>query len=264
MYLSNMRLAWRSKKKDKEPPSPPATSGSFDVTCKRPAYIEPSLPEAALYLVDVADVARLETLVRLPNGVSLEEWLAWHTISLAEHVSLLYGAVSDCCTTASCPSMAGPSSTQYMWQDDKGKKVKCSAPQYTDYVMTYVHKTINDAALFPLKHGVCFLPNFLTVVRKVCRYLLHVTAHLYYAHHRRLVLLDLHTHLNTVFAHQMLLSAHFALLDPKEIAVVADLWASVRAAAVQAAAAAASAAAALAYAAGEDKENVMTDGPRAP
>ena len=28
----------------------------------------------------------------------------------------------------------------YMWLDDKGKKSKLSAPQYVDYVMTYVQK----------------------------------------------------------------------------------------------------------------------------
>ena len=27
-----------------------------------------------------------------------------------------------------------------MWLDDKGKKSKLSAPQYVDYVMTYVQK----------------------------------------------------------------------------------------------------------------------------
>jgi len=38
-----------------------------------------------------------------------------------------------------------------MWMDDKGKKSRLSAPQYVDYVMTYVQKTANDEAIFPTK-----------------------------------------------------------------------------------------------------------------
>jgi len=41
----------------------------------------------------------------------------------------------------------------YQWTDDKGKKSRLSAPQYIDYVMTYVQKTINDETVFPTKHG---------------------------------------------------------------------------------------------------------------
>ena len=44
-------------------------------------------------------------------------------------------------------------SRQYHWVDDKGKKTKLSAPQYIDYVMTFVQKTINDETIFPTKHG---------------------------------------------------------------------------------------------------------------
>ena len=32
----------------------------------------------------------------------------------------------------------GPGQRTYMWVDEKGKKSKLSAPQYVDYVMTYV------------------------------------------------------------------------------------------------------------------------------
>ena len=39
----------------------------------------------------------------------------------------------------------------YQWIDDRGKKSRLSAPQYIDYIMTYVQKTINDEAIFPTK-----------------------------------------------------------------------------------------------------------------
>jgi hypothetical protein len=43
-----------------------------------------------------------------------------------------------------------------MWMDDKGKKSRLSAPQYVDYVMTYVQKTANDEAIFPTKVRIRF------------------------------------------------------------------------------------------------------------
>ena len=42
-----------------------------------------------------------------------------------------------------------------VWVDDKGKKSRLSAPQYIDYIMTFVQKTINDETVFPTKHGEC-------------------------------------------------------------------------------------------------------------
>ncbi len=87
--------------------------------------------------------------------------------------------------------------------DDKGKKTKLSAPQYIDYVMTFVQKTINDETIFPTKHGnfakndtilavfpyrflfllgVEFPSTFDSYLKKTHRLLFHVTAHVYHAH----------------------------------------------------------------------------------
>lgn len=40
-----------------------------------------------------------------------------------------------------------------MWFDEKGKKTKVAAPQYIDYVMTFIQKTITDENIFPTKYG---------------------------------------------------------------------------------------------------------------
>ena len=39
----------------------------------------------------------------------------------------------------------------YLWMDERGKKSRVSAPQYVDYVMTYIQKTVNDETMFPTK-----------------------------------------------------------------------------------------------------------------
>jgi len=43
----------------------------------------------------------------------------------------------------------------YSWQEEKGKKTKTliPAPQYIDYVMTYVEKHVQDNTVFPSKFG---------------------------------------------------------------------------------------------------------------
>ena len=86
-----------------------------------------------------------------------------------------------------------------MWVDEKGKKSKLSAPQYVDYVMTYVQvslpphlhpnpstaqKTVNDELLFPTKHGHEFPTNFDQILRRIQKLLFHVVAHIYHSHFR--------------------------------------------------------------------------------
>ncbi len=78
--------------------------------------------------------------------------------------------------------MTGPGPRQYLWVDDKGKKTRLSAPQYIDYIMTFVQKTINDETIFPTKHGVDFPSTFESYLKKTHRLLFHVMAHVYHAH----------------------------------------------------------------------------------
>lgn len=43
----------------------------------------------------------------------------------------------------------------YYWYDEKGKKSKCTAPQYVDFVMSSVQKLVTDEDIFPTKYGEC-------------------------------------------------------------------------------------------------------------
>lgn len=42
---------------------------------------------------------------------------------------------------------------QYYWYDERGRKVKCTAPQYVDFVMSSVQKLVTDEDVFPTKYG---------------------------------------------------------------------------------------------------------------
>ena len=41
----------------------------------------------------------------------------------------------------------------YYWYDERGKKTKCTAPQYVDFVMSLVQKLVTDDDIFPTKYG---------------------------------------------------------------------------------------------------------------
>lgn len=48
----------------------------------------------------------------------------------------------------------------YYWYDEKGKKIKCTAPQYVDFVMSLAQKLVTDEEIFPTKYGKwCALPS---------------------------------------------------------------------------------------------------------
>lgn len=180
-------------------------------------YLQAALLERPLPELDV------RALVELPRGLDRHEWLAAHTLALFDHVNLLYGAVSEFCTPPACPDMTGPAGRSYCWLDERGKKVRLAAPHYVDYVMTHAQRTLADEAVFPTKAGRAFPPAFEAAVRRLCRLLFHVVAHLYAAHFRQMALLRLHAHLHLTFAHLTALDARFRLLDRKETEVLRDL-----------------------------------------
>ncbi|CAG0918365.1 unnamed protein product [Notodromas monacha] len=187
-----------------------------------------SAEEQKLYLQDQVlerklTNADLRTLTVLPAGLDYNEWLASHTIAFFNHVNLIYGTISEYCTISGCPEMTGPGLRQYLWFDEKGKKTKVAAPQYIDYVMTFVQKTLSDESIFPTKFEGDFPASFESLVKKILGLLFHVIAHLYHGHFKEIVLLNLHSHLNCLFAHLILFNHQYRMIDDKETNVLEDL-----------------------------------------
>ncbi|XP_037904904.1 MOB kinase activator-like 2 isoform X7 [Hermetia illucens] len=185
-------------------------------------YLEESVLERKLPDADLRD------LVDLPAGLDYNEWLASHTLALFEHVNLVYGTISEFCTTSGCSDMTGPGNRTYLWFDEKGKKTRVAAPQYIDYVMTFTQKTVSDESIFPTKFANEFPSSFESIARKILRLQFHVIAHLYAAHFREIATLGLHTHLNLTFAHLTALHRRFNLIDEKETDVLRDLEIALR------------------------------------
>ncbi|XP_041131544.1 MOB kinase activator 2-like isoform X1 [Polyodon spathula] len=193
----------------------------------KPNGKKPPTEEKKLYLeseytkVRVTDID-LKELVMLPREIDLNEWLASNTTTFFNLINLQYSTISEFCTGETCQVMSA-CNTQYYWNDERGKKTKCTAPQYVDFVMSLVQKLVTDDDIFPTKYGKEFPNSFESLVKKICRYLFHVLAHIYWAHFKETVALDLQGHLNTLYAHFIVFIREFNLVDPKETSIMDDL-----------------------------------------
>lgn len=172
-------------------------------------------------LMDETDLIRL---VKVPPGIDGNEWIASQIVDLVDHVNHICAVISEFCTPAVCADMRGPCSRVYQWVDDRGRKSKVSASQYMDFAMTFIQSRIDDESLFPSKTADAFPEDlFLEMVKRICQMLFHILAHVYYAHFKELVLLDLHSYVNTTFLHLIVFNDVFQLMEHKETEVLQDL-----------------------------------------
>nr|XP_035964717.1 MOB kinase activator 1B isoform X2 [Halichoerus grypus] len=97
----------------------------------------------------------LRMAVMLPEGEDLNEWVAVNTVDFFNQINMLYGTITDFCTEESCPVMSAGPKYEYHWADGTNikKPIKCSAPKYIDYLMTWVQDQLDDETLFPSKIG---------------------------------------------------------------------------------------------------------------
>ncbi|XP_050809707.1 MOB kinase activator 2 isoform X2 [Gopherus flavomarginatus] len=191
-------------------------NGKKPVPEEKKLYLEPEYTK--LRITDF----EFKELVMLPREIDLNEWLASNTTTFFHHINLQYSTISEFCTGESCQTMA-VCNTQYYWYDERGKKIKCTAPQYVDFVMSSVQKLVTDEDVFPTKYGKEFPNSFESLVKKICKYLFHVLAHIYSSHFKESLALELHGHLNTLYTHFILFIREFNLVDPKETTIMDDL-----------------------------------------
>lgn len=175
---------------------------------------------------------------------------------------MLYGTITEFCSEDSCPIMSAGPKYEYHWADGHTvkKPIKCSAPKYIDYLMTWVQDQLDDETLFPSKIGkwdflenilfiqifplvigVPFPKNFLVIAKTILKRLFRVYAHIYHQHFREVVQLGEEAHLNTSFKHfiffvqvkknillsnfqsSLMFSQEFGLIDRRELAPLQEL-----------------------------------------
>ncbi|KAJ8003113.1 hypothetical protein DPEC_G00166000 [Dallia pectoralis] len=165
----------------------------------------------------------MTTLTALPSRLDKAEWLASNTVAFFKNINLLFSALSEYCTPITCPTACGPDNMVYTWTDDQGKKLKCSAPLYFDYAMSYIQGLLTDEDVFPTRAGSLFPAGFVFLVQKVFLLLFHVLAHIYWSHYRETLALGLHPHLNTLFIHLIHFSLEHNLLEAEHVKPLQDL-----------------------------------------
>lgn len=76
-------------------------------------------------------------------------------VDFFNQINMLYGTITEMCTEDSCPVMSAGPKYEYHWADGQTvkKPIKCSAPKYIDYLMTWVQDQLDDETLFPSKIG---------------------------------------------------------------------------------------------------------------
>ncbi|MGH0160267.1 UNVERIFIED_CONTAM: hypothetical protein FKN15_058955 [Acipenser sinensis] len=78
-------------------------------------------------------------------------------VDFFNQINMLYGTITEFCTEISCSVMSAGPRYEYHWADGTNikKPIKCSAPKYIDYLMTWVQDQLDDETLFPSKIGEC-------------------------------------------------------------------------------------------------------------
>jgi len=166
--------------------------------------------------------------VALPEGEDLREWLAVHTVDFFNQVNMLYGTIMNFCTPSECPVMSAGAKYEYMWADGVIHKtaVKCSAPEYVDYLMCWIQEQLDDEEVFPSRVGAPFPRNYEDCVKNMFKRLFRVYAHIYHSHFQQVVSLEEEAHLNTSFKHFIFFVKEFELVGDKELAPMSELIAS--------------------------------------
>jgi len=167
----------------------------------------------------------LRLAVALPETEDINEWLAVNTVDFFNQINLLYGSITEFCTPKSCPVMSAGPKYEYLWADGKTvrRPIKVSAPEYVDYLMTWVQGILDDETVFPSRVDVPFPRNFQSVVKQIFKRLFRVYAHIYYSHFHQIVSLGEEAHLNTCFKHFYYFIQEFDLVEKKEMAPLQDL-----------------------------------------
>ncbi|EGD76524.1 MOB1 protein [Salpingoeca rosetta] len=177
------------------------------------------------YVDETLGSGNLSQAVKLPPGEDINEWLAVNTVDFFNQINMLYGTISEFCTAESCPVMSAGPKYEYLWADRTTvkKPIQCSAPEYIDYLMTWVQSQLDDESLFPSKVGVPFPPKFLNTAKVILKRLYRVYAHMYHSHFKEVVALGEEPHLNTSFKHFVYFIQEFNLVDKKELEPMQEL-----------------------------------------
>ncbi|WFD04714.1 Maintenance of ploidy protein mob2 [Malassezia vespertilionis] len=154
-----------------------------------------------------------KTIVALPKYVHPYEWIAVNLFDFFHNLNLFCAVIAESCTPQKCSTMSAGVGLDYTWVDVNRKPIHLPAPQYIDYVMTWIGQLLDDEAVFPTKSGRDFPPAFLSVARQMYMQMLRIFAHIYHAHFPLLLHVQCECHFNSLFAHFIAFGKEFGLFN---------------------------------------------------
>jgi len=161
--------------------------------------------------------------VALPTGEDINEWIAVNTIDFFNQISVLYGTITEYCTTTICPIMNAGPRFEYLWADGVGvkKPVRVSALQYVRYLFEWAEQQFNDETLFPTTNT--YPTTFKETAKKLLKRFFRVYAHIYHSHYKEIVDLGEESSLNCSCKHFIYFVREYELMSVKELEPLQDL-----------------------------------------
>ncbi|CAK8680762.1 MOB kinase activator 3A-like [Clavelina lepadiformis] len=171
----------------------------------------------------------LKAIVNLPDGEDLNDWVAVHVVDFFNRINLIYGTVSDFCTSETCPVMSGGPKYEYRWQDNSKykKPTILSAEDYIGELMQWIEQLINDEDIFPTKVGTPFPKSFQTTCKKILTRLHRVFVHVYIHHFDRVHSMGAEAHINACYKHFFYFVKTFNLVDKRELEPLKEMQATI-------------------------------------
>lgn len=177
-----------------------------------------------LDILTLPDSPKINDLFHKPNYLTdKNEWIAFNTLGLFVNTTLITDVLNEkYCTADNCPEMTNPSGSSFKWLEDGESFEKMEAPVFYTRVLAMIEKKLDDPSIFPTQKDVKFSDNFDAEIKKIYSYLYKIYLHIYHAHFDQLVKHNLHTYLNTVFAHLIFIIDEFELIAKDEFKIFND------------------------------------------
>ena len=114
----------------------------------------------SVYIIDYTFLCDLQSVLQYMHQFSLMAncqffFISSTAVDFFNQINMLYGTITEFCTEKTCAVMSAGPKYEYHWADGHTvkKPIKCSAPKYIDFLMTWVQDQLDDESLFPSKIG---------------------------------------------------------------------------------------------------------------
>jgi len=172
---------------------------------------------ATLKTADVRDS------VKLPPGISEDEWIASQVLGINEELLQLSAILEIFCAEQGCKELTAGKHVTYMWADQQDPTPrKVSSVEYMRTLATYTHDTLSDRTIVPLD-GSPFPAAFRTAMVTILKRTFRVYAHAYLHHFDGFQKEDAEAHLNCCFKHFLFFVLEFDLVPEEEMHPLKDL-----------------------------------------